>query len=174
MLRTYATAMPGITLLAENHIRTNSTGCNVRYNVVMNTITNMTEPLFPCTNALQTPNPPFWTTKTVVPKTGGSTPSLCLDKAVHAPGGGVREQMHTYSRWAGGGTGGGKFSWQVKLGVGQKMTSPFLGSKLMNLLVFFLDFEPKKCFRVPKPWGLYGPSFFFRCEILIFSTYLIF
>ena len=25
----------------------------------------------------------------------------------------------------------------------------------MNLLVFF-DFEPKKCFRVPTPWGLYG------------------
>ena len=32
---------------------------------------------------------------------------------------------------------------------------PFLGSKIMNLLVFF-DFEPKKCFRVPTPWGLYG------------------
>ena len=50
----------------------------------------MTEPLFPCTSALQTPNPPFWTTKTVVPKfpqNGGSTPSLCLDKAVHAQGG---------------------------------------------------------------------------------------
>ena len=25
----------------------------------------------------------------------------------------------------------------------------------MNLLVFF-DFEPKKFFRVPTPWGLYG------------------
>ena len=25
----------------------------------------------------------------------------------------------------------------------------------MNLLVFF-DFEPKNCFRVPTPWGLYG------------------
>ena len=51
----------------------------------------MTEPLFPCTNALQTPNPPFWTTKTVVPKfpqNGGSTPTRCLDKAVHAQGGG--------------------------------------------------------------------------------------
>ena len=21
---------------------------------------------------------------------------------------------------------------------------------------FFFDFEPKKCFRVPTPWGLYG------------------
>ena len=27
----------------------------------------------------------------------------------------------------------------------------------MNLLVFF-DFEPKKCFRVPTLWGLYGPE----------------
>ena len=35
------------------------------------------------------------------------------------------------------------------------MTPPFFGSKIMNLLVFF-DFEPKKCFRVPTPWGLYG------------------
>ena len=31
----------------------------------------------------------------------------------------------------------------------------FWGSKIMNLLVFF-DFEPKKCFRVPTSWGLYG------------------
>ena len=37
----------------------------------------------------------------------------------------------------------------------EKMTPPFLGSKIMNLLVFF-DFEPKKCFRVRTPWGLYG------------------
>ena len=47
----------------------------------------MTEPLFPYTNTLQTPNPPFWTTKTAVPKftqNGGSTPTPCLDKAVHA------------------------------------------------------------------------------------------
>ena len=35
------------------------------------------------------------------------------------------------------------------------MTPLFLGSKIMNLLVFF-DFEPKKCFRVRTPWGLYG------------------
>ena len=55
------------------------------------TITNMTEPLFPCKNAAQTPNPPFWTTKTAVPKfpqNSGSTPTPCLDKAVHAQGGG--------------------------------------------------------------------------------------
>ena len=37
----------------------------------------------------------------------------------------------------------------------EKMTPPFFGSKIMNLLVFF-DFEPKKCFRVPTLWGLYG------------------
>ena len=65
---------------------------------VLNLLTTMhyhkhdwTEPLFPCTTALQTPNPPFWTTKTAVPKfpqNGGSTPSLCLDKAMHAQGGG--------------------------------------------------------------------------------------
>ena len=49
----------------------------------------MNEPLFPCTNALQTPNPPFWTTKTAVPKfpqNSGSTPTPCLDKAVHVQG----------------------------------------------------------------------------------------
>ena len=37
--------------------------------------------------ALQTPNPPFWTTETAVPKfpqNGGSMPTPCLDKAVHA------------------------------------------------------------------------------------------
>ena len=37
----------------------------------------------------------------------------------------------------------------------EKRTPPFLGSKIMNLLVFF-DFEPEKCFRVPTPCGLYG------------------
>ena len=37
----------------------------------------------------------------------------------------------------------------------QKLTPPFFGSKIMNLLVFF-NFELKKCFRVPTPWGLYG------------------
>ena len=35
------------------------------------------------------------------------------------------------------------------------MTPCFLGWKIMNFLVFF-DFEPKKIFRVPTPWGLYG------------------
>ena len=45
------------------------------------------------------------------------------------------------------GGGGSKMS--------KKMTPPFFGSQIMNLLVFF-DFEPKKCFRVPTLWGLYG------------------
>ena len=40
-------------------------------------------------------------------------------------------------------------------GWGAEMTPHFFGSKIMNLLVF-LDFEPKKCFRVPTSWGLYG------------------
>ena len=44
----------------------------------------------------------------------------------------------------GGGVGGGGVK-NV-----EKMTPPFFGSKIMNLLVFF-DFEPKKCFRVPTP-----------------------
>ena len=92
---THVTARPGITLLAmaENHIRTSSMGfrCVVQCCYEQNAITDMDEPLFPCTNALQTPNPPFWTTKTAVPKfpqNGGSTPTPCLDKAVHAQGGG--------------------------------------------------------------------------------------
>ena len=44
-------------------------------------------------------------------------------------------------------------------GGGSKMSknrpAPCFGSKIMNLLVFF-DFEPKKCFWAPTPWGLYG------------------
>ena len=45
------------------------------------------------------------------------------------------------------GVGGSKTS--------KKMPPVFFGSKIMNLLVFFA-FEPKKCFRVPTPWGLDG------------------
>ena len=53
---------------------------------------------------------------------------------------------------------------------GQKMTPPFFGSKIMNLLVFF-DFEPKKCFRVPTPWGLYGTEWDERlCSLCTFSA----
>ena len=35
------------------------------------------------------------------------------------------------------------------------MTPPIFGSKIINLLVY-CNFEPKKCFRVPTPWGSYG------------------
>ena len=41
------------------------------------------------------------------------------------------------------------------MGGGVVNRPPFFGSKIRNLLVFF-DFKPKKCFRVPTPWGLYG------------------
>ena len=51
-------------------------------------------------------------------------------------------------RDVGGGGGGGVAGFQ-------KMTTPFLGLKIMNVLVFF-DFEPKKCSRVTTPWGLHG------------------
>ena len=53
--------------------------------------------------------------------------------------------------WGGGG------GWGLGVGGarGKKTTPPFFGSKLMNLLVFF-NFEPKQCFRVATPWGLYG------------------
>ena len=37
----------------------------------------------------------------------------------------------------------------------KKNDPPFFGLKIMTLLVFF-DFEPKRCFRVSTPWGLYG------------------
>ena len=96
------TAMPGLTLLAiaENHIRTNSMGlqCVVQCCYEQRTITNMTEPLFPCTNTLQTPNPPFWTTKIAVlkfPQNSGSTRAPCLDKAVHAQRGGGSNMVPT-------------------------------------------------------------------------------
>ena len=48
--------------------------------------------------------------------------------------------LETHFLGGGGGGGGVKNV--------EKMTPPFFGSKIMNLLVFF-DFEPKKCFRVP-------------------------
>ena len=50
----------------------------------------------------------------------------------------------------------------------EKMTPPFFGLKIMNLLVFF-DFEPKKCFRVPTLWGLYGAKWDER-----FAVYALF
>ena len=66
-----------------------------------------------------------------------------------------------------GGAGGG-----VGVGGGgqkcRKNDPPFLGSKIMNLLVFF-DFEPKKCFRVPTPLGLYGAKWDERlCSLCTF------
>ena len=51
------------------------------------------------------------------------------------------------------------------------MTPPFFGSKIMNLLVFS-DFEPKKCFRVPTLWGLYGVEWDERlCSLCTFSHF---
>ena len=53
------------------------------------------------------------------------------------------------------------------------MTPPFFGSKIMNLLVFF-DFEPKKCFPVPTPWGLYGAEWDKRsCSLCTFQPFLL-
>ena len=54
-----------------------------------------------------------------------------------------------------------------------KMTLPFFGPKIMNLLVFF-DFEPKKCFRVPTLWGLYGAEWDERsCSLCTFQPFLV-
>ena len=50
---------------------------------------------------------------------------------------------------------------------------PFFGSKIMNLLVFF-EFEPKKCFRVPTPWGLYAAEWDERsCILCTFQPFLL-
>ena len=60
-----------------------------------------------------------------------------------------------------------------EVGGGQKMTPPFFGSKIMNLLVFFY-FEPKKCFRVRTPWGLYGAEWDKRsCSLCTFQPFLV-
>ena len=51
------------------------------------------------------------------------------------------------------------------------MTPPFFGSKIMNVLVFF-DFEPKKCFRVPTPWGLCATEWDERlCSLCTFQPF---
>ena len=42
------------------------------------------------------------------------------------------------------------------MGGGQKMTPPFCWVENQESFGFFFDFEPKKGFRVPTPWGLYG------------------
>ena len=55
----------------------------------------------------------------------------------------------------------------------EKMTPPFFGSKIMNLLVFF-DFEPKKCSRVPTLWGLYGAEWDERLgSLCTFQPFLV-
>ena len=49
---------------------------------------------------------------------------------------------------------------------------PFLGSKIMNLWVFS-DLEPKKCFRVPTPWSLYGAEWGERlCCLCTFQPFM--
>ena len=49
-------------------------------------------------------------------------------------------------------------------------STPVFGSKIMNLLVFFLNFEPKKCFRVPMSFGLYGAEWDERlCSLYTFQ-----
>ena len=47
----------------------------------------------------------------------------------------------------------------------------FFVLKMMNLLVFF-DFERKKCFRVPTPWGLYGEWDGCLCSLCTFQPFL--
>ena len=55
----------------------------------------------------------------------------------------------------------------------KKLTPPFFELKIMNLLVFF-DLEPKKCFRVPTPWGLYGAEWDERlCSLCTFHPFLL-
>ena len=56
----------------------------------------------------------------------------------------------------------------------EKMTpTPFWGSKIMNIL-FFFDFEPKKCPRVPTPWGFYGAEWVERtCGLCTFQPFLL-
>ena len=57
--------------------------------------------------------------------------------------------------------------------MGLKMTAPFFGLKIMNLLVF-LYFEPKKCFWVSTPWGLYGAEWDERwCSLCTFQPFLL-
>ena len=47
-----------------------------------------------------------------------------------------------------GGVGGGKNV--------EKSNPPFFWVENHEFVFFSLDFEPKKCFQVPTPWGLYG------------------
>ena len=87
--------MPGITLLAMAEITSEQTAwdCSVWYNVVLNTMHYHKHDGAPLSlyNHSKKTSSPFWTTKTAVlkfPQSSGSTPTPCLDKAVHAEGGG--------------------------------------------------------------------------------------
>ena len=55
-----------------------------------------------------------------------------------------------------------------EVGGGQKMTPPFFGSKIMNLLVFSILSRK----RVPTPWGLYGAEWDERC-LCTFEPFLL-
>ena len=58
-------------------------------------------------------------------------------------------------------------------GGGQKNDTPLFASKIMNLFVF-LDFEPKRCFGVPTPWGLHGAQWDERlCSLCTFHPFLL-
>ena len=53
------------------------------------------------------------------------------------------------------------------------MNPPLFGSQIVNLLLI-LDFEPKKCFRVPTPWVLYGAERDERsCLLCTFQQFLL-
>ena len=46
----------------------------------------------------------------------------------------------------------------------EKKAPPFFGGRKSRIFwFFFFDFEPKKCFRVPTLWGLYGVEWDERC-----------
>ena len=58
-------------------------------------------------------------------------------------------------------------------GGGQKMTPPFFWVENHESLVFF-DFEPKKCFRIPTLWVLYGAEWDERlCSLCTFQPFLL-
>ena len=58
-------------------------------------------------------------------------------------------------------------------GGGQKMTPPFFGSKIMNLLVFSI-LSRKSFSRDPTLWGLYGAEWDERlCSLCTFQPFLL-
>ena len=51
---------------------------------------------------------------------------------------------------------------------------PFFWAENHESFGFFFDFEPKKCFRVPTPWGLYGAEWDERlCTLCTFQPFLL-